>query len=126
MAAPVIQVLESGDRNHAIKVVGVADTVGGTIVDVSALAVDSQNRAVTSVRLDKIDWKTDATVAVAWDATVDLVIVNLPPGQQETDYQPYGGLNNNSGAGKTGDVLIPAPAGASNYTMTLWFRKKYG
>ncbi len=125
MAAPVSQVLESGDRNHVIHVVGIADVTGGTIVDVSALAVNSQNEAVTSVRLDRVDWKTDATVELQWDATADLTFLVLPPGQEDTDYRRYGGLNNNSGAGKTGDVLIPAPAGASNYTMTLWFRKKY-
>jgi len=125
MAAPVTQVLESGDRNHVIHVIGLADVSGGTIVDVSALAVNSKNETVTSVRLDRIDWKTDATIEVAWDATADLTFLVLPPGQEDTDYCRYGGLNNNSGSGKTGDVLIPAPAGASNYSATFWFRKKY-
>ena len=118
------QVLESGDRNHVIHVVGVADSAGATIVDVSALAVNSNNEPVTSVRLDKVQYETDALVLLNWVATADVTFFTAAPGQDDRDYRYAGGINNNSDAGKTGDVLIPAPT-AANYTMTLWFRKKY-
>ena len=125
MAAPVVQVLESADRNHVIHVIGEADTVGGTIVDVSVLAASTRGDAVVAVRLDRIQYSTDATVKLDWDADTDLTFQVLAPGQDDKDYRYTGGIPNNAGVGKTGDVLIPAPAGASNYNMTLWFRKKY-
>lgn len=125
MAAPVVQILESADRNHIIHVIGEADITGGTLVDVSALAASTRGDAVTSVRLDRIQYSTDATVLLDWDANTDVTFQVLAPGQDDKDYSHTGGIPNNAGAGVTGDVLIPTPAGASNYTMTLWFRKKY-
>lgn len=125
MAAPVVQILESGNRNHVIHVIGENDTTGGTIVDVSALAASTRDGAVVEVRLDRIQYSTDATVNLDWDATVNLTFQVLAPGQDDKDYRYTGGIPNNAGAGKTGDVLVPLPAGASNYNMTLWFRKKY-
>lgn len=125
MAAPVVQTLVDGDRKFSIHVVGEADTTGGTIVDVSALAANSLGQAVTTVRLDKIQYETDATVKLQWDATVDVTFFVAPPGQDVKDYWREGGINNNAGAGVTGDVIIPAPAASANYTMTLDFTKKY-
>lgn len=125
MAVPTIQVIESGERNHVIHVIGEADVVGGTIVDVSALAANSKGEAVTSVRLDRIQYDTDATIKLDWDANADVTFMVVPVGQDTKCYKDIGGINNNAGAGVTGDVLIPTPTGASNYTMTLWFTKKY-
>ncbi len=125
MAAPVVQTLESGDRNLVIHVIGEADTVGATIVDVSTLAASTRGDAVVAVRLDRIQYTTDATIKLDWDADTNLTFQVLAPGQDDKDYRYTGGIPNNAGTGVTGDVLIPAPAGASNYTMTLWFRKKY-
>jgi len=125
MAVPTVQVIQSGDRNHIIHVVGEADVAGATIVDVSALAASSSGDAVTAVSLYRLKYSTDATIMLDWDATANVTFEVLPPGQDDFDYKSIGGIVNNAGAGKTGDVLIPVPAGASNYTMTLWFRKKY-
>lgn len=124
MAAPVVQVLENGDRNYVIHVIGEADVAGGTIVDVSTLT-NSAGETCTKVRLDKIQYETDATVKLDWDATADVTFFVAPPGQDTKSYREFGGINNNAGAGVTGDVLIPAPAASANYTMTLWFRKKF-
>lgn len=125
MAAPTIQILDSGDRNHVIHVIGIADVAGGTLVDLSTLSPSSNGSLVTDVRLDRVQYDTDATVLINWDATADVTFFIAPPGQDTKCYKDIGGINNNAGTGKTGGVVIPAPAGASNYTMTLWFRKKY-
>ena len=117
MAAPVVQVLESGDRNHVIHVVGEADSTGGTIVDVSTFPVNSQNEPVVSLRLDQIQYETSATVKI--DDTSQTQFV-APPGQDTKNYQYAAGLRC-----ADGDILIPAPAASADYTMTLWFRKKY-
>lgn len=125
MTVPTVQVIESGNRNHIIHVVGEADVVGATIVDVSGLTASTTGEAVTAVSLYRIQYETDATIKLDWDATANVTFFVAPPGTDTKSYRDIGGIVNNSGTGKTGDVLIPTPAGASNYTMTLWFRKKY-
>lgn len=124
MAAPTVQVLESNDKNHIIHCVGVADATGGLIVDISTLAADSRDRAVTDLVLQSVKCDTDGLIVVAWDATADVPILQISTSRDHC-YEKIGGIPNNAGAGKTGDVLIPAPAAARNYDMTLKFRKKY-
>lgn len=125
MAVPTVQTIESGNRNHIIHVIGEADVAGGTLVDVSTLTASTRGDAVTGVSLYRAQYETDATIKLDWDADADVTFFVAPPGTDTKCYRDIGGIVNNSGTGKTGDVLIPAPAGASNYTMTLWFRKKY-
>lgn len=125
MTVPTVQVIETGDRNHIIHVIGETDTVGGTLVDVSTLVANSSGDAVTAVSLYRVQYETDATIKLDWDATADVTFFVAPPGTDTKCYKDIGGISNNAGAGKTGDVIIPTPAGVSNYTMTLWFRKKY-
>lgn len=129
MAAPTIQVLESGERNHVIHVVGVADataTPGTVILDLSALAANSKGQAVTSVSLIEIQYETDGLVALAWDATAQVTFLQLAAGQDTKDYRRTGGLQNNAGAGITGDIRANPLGAAKNYSMTLWLKKKYG
>lgn len=126
MAAPVVQVLEDGERNYTIHVIGEADVTGGTIVDVSTLSANTRFGVPTQLRLDRIQYATDATIKFDWDADTDITFFVAPPGEDTFDYRDEGGINNNAGTGKTGDVLIPAPAAAADYTATLWFTKKFG
>jgi len=123
--AAIVQTIVSGDRNLVLHVIGEGDTASTTIVDVSALAANSQGEAVTKVRLDEISWKTDAIVMLDWDADTDLTFMVLTAGQETTDYRSAGGLNNNAGTGVTGDVKLVADGGGSSYSMTLYFTKKY-
>jgi len=125
MAAPIIQVLDDSEKNYVIHVIGIADTVGGTIVDISATSANTRYGVATKLRLDRIQYETDATIKFDWDATANVTFFVAPPGQDDKDYRGVGGINNNAGVGVTGDVKIPLPAGASNYTATLWFRKKF-
>ena len=125
MTAPVVQVLNSGDRNHVINVIGEADTAGGTIVDVATLAASSTGRAVASVSLSSLTFSTDKAIKVDWDADADKTFLALGAGSDSIDYRAIGGLINDAGAGVSGDVVIPAPTSASNYTITASFKKKY-
>lgn len=126
MAAPVVQTLLDDDRYLVINVIGEADTVGGKIVDVSALAANTKDdSACTRVRLMCMQYSADATILLDWDADTDLTFAVIPPGQSEFDYSYFGGLTNNAGTGITGDVVIPSPSGSSNYHLTLKFIKKF-
>lgn len=125
MAVPTVQVLEDGERNYTIHVVGEADVAGAKIVDVSTLSANTRYGVPTQLRLDRIQYETSATIKFDWDATAGVTFFVAPPGMDTKDYRDEGGINNNAGAGKTGDVVIPAPAGAADYTATLWFTKKF-
>lgn len=123
MTAPVVQVTNNAERNYTINVVGIGDTVGATIIDVSAITADSMG-SPTALKLMQVQGDTDATIKLAWAGTPDKVFEVLAPGQSNKDYFSIGGLTNDAST-PTGDVLIPAPAGAANYSLTLWFVKKY-
>lgn len=91
-----IQVLIDGPRNAVVKVLGT-----GTI-DVSTLSGSPD-----LVRIEKIYFSApDAgSVVLDWDATIDEEIMTL----YETgfwDFSCFGGLQNNAGAGVTGDIVV--------------------
>lgn len=122
--AVITQVLEDGDRNFVINVTDSAATATHTI-DISAdVGTNTRHGAPTRLRLDKVKWTSDGQAKLSWDATADVDFLNLTAGQEDFDYRSAGGINNNAGAGRTGDVII-TPDLPSNYTLTLWFRKKF-
>lgn len=114
-----VQVLEEGQRNLVLNVITAADT-NFLLVDVSALAFPC-----TSVRLDRVTYDVPAAglATLLWDATVDVPFLTCSEGNGQTEcYKKVGGIWNNAGAGKTGDVLLTATTGIH---MVLHFVKKY-
>lgn len=100
------QTLVDGPRNYVVKFEGILDTsdLGSTIViDFSTLNNESW---ATQLRIDKIQYNIEDTLTLnlLWDATADVRICQLT-GRGEFDATGFGGLQNNAGAGKTGDVL---------------------
>jgi hypothetical protein len=67
-------------------------------------------------------------VDMYWDATTDVLILSVPPNTMYSmDFTQFGGLWNNAGAGKTGDVQFStrdASAG-DTYTIILEMVKSY-
>lgn len=119
------QTLTDGERNVVMKFTNVSDGTGESAVlkvDVSTL-----NGAPSEVRIDKIIAHTSGmAVNILWDATTDVTCFVV--GQDcagEFDFRCFGGLRNNAGAGKTGDILfttIGHTAGDS-YTLILHMTK---
>ena len=118
------QILEEGARNVVMKFVGVLDSsnLASTLaVDVSTLTCNSTRPAPTQVRIDHMEYDVSDQLSVQlyWDATTDVIIAAMP-GRGEYISKQYGGLNNNSGAGKTGDINIETTGYASGtQTFTL-------
>lgn len=118
----VIQTIEDGPRNYIIKVDGdaVAST-GALLVDVTTL-----NPPCSSVRIRKITYNLDTTahVQLLWDATTDVVALNLY-GSNDADmcFEATAGIPNNAGAGKTGNVLLTTSATITPYTLYIEFIK---
>lgn len=68
-------------------------------------------------------------VQILWNATTNLFCIELGENQSGShDYTVFGGLTNNSGSGKNGDVLFTTvgATSADTYTVILYLRKKFG
>lgn len=125
MVAPVVQVLEDSERNYTIHVIGNLADAAATLVDVSSLSANTRFGVPTELRLDRVQYDASATFVLAWNADDDVVFFVAPPGQDTKDYRDEGGVNNNAGTGKDGDVNFLLPAAATSFTATLWFTKKF-
>ena len=119
------QTLLDGPRNLVILLTGVLDTSNEarTIkVDVS-----SYDPVPTKVRVDKIQYSIAGALQVLldWDATTDVTFAVLS-GQGEIEACKFGGLQNNTGAGVTGDIYLTTlgySAGTVSYTVLLEMTK---
>lgn len=125
MATVATQVLNNGPKWYTLRVTvtgtdtsNVSDTV---IVDASALAVDEVSLYHAQSSL------TGFTAKVSWDASTNVDAAHFPEGENSQCWEKYGGLKNNAGAGKTGDVLLSTAGIAANDfgTLTLCFKKSF-
>jgi hypothetical protein len=110
--AVTTQTLIDGDRNVVILLTGVLDTSNEsrTIkVDVSGLGP-----APTKVRVDTIRHliSPGLIVVLDWDATAPVTFAALT-GYDEVEAKCFGGLQNNAGAGVTGDIYLTTLGWAS-------------
>lgn len=130
-----IQTLVDGPTNVVIKMTGLLDTSDvslATLIDPALLSVMNDNTKVLSnkLRIDKITHNIEDLLAVNlfWDATTDVAIGNYV-GVNEMNYRKFGGLTDNSGAGRTGKILYSTTGwstGASlSYVITLECTKQY-
>lgn len=117
------QTLLEGSNALVQKFTNASDGTGES----AALKVDASAHGASELRLDKIDYHTSGMgVNLAWDATADEPIVTI--GQNADgclDFRASGGLRNNAGAGKTGDInftTVGQSAGDA-YTIVLHMRK---
>jgi hypothetical protein len=125
------QILEEGPRNVIMKVTGVLDTSDQaltTAVDLSTLNQSGTGPTPTAVRIDNMDYSISDQLALQlfWDATTDVQIIGLT-GREDMSFKSVGGLTNNSGAGKTGNILIKTTGYASGtqvFSLVLWMVKQ--
>jgi len=101
-----VQTLNDGPRNLVLKVHvdgdGTGDYAAQSIVDIS-----SYNGAPTHMRINRVIGSLSGfTAELIWDATTDKHCLNVPDYEFEGCFAHFGGLTNNAGAGKTGDLLL--------------------
>jgi hypothetical protein len=130
--AVATQVLFDGERKAIMKFTNLSDGTGEAKVAKvipGDLNPSSFSKACDGVTITKVYATTHGMeVLMYWDATTDVFILGIP---QETnyvsDYECFGGLWNNAGAGKTGNVLFStADASAGDtYTIILEMVKSY-
>lgn len=127
-----IQIIQDGGRQAIIKTttaVGNTDVVTSTLVDVSTLAANpANNAACTGVTLLGLTYlSVGVAVKLEWDADTNVSIFEFPVDwADEYDFSAYG-LPNNSGAGKTGDIVATtiSPTGGDFYTFIFILQKLY-
>jgi hypothetical protein len=107
------QILSDGPRNAIVKITGILDTsnLASTVaVDLTTLSPIVPGTNVTrpaTVAIHHIDYSISdqLEVQLAWDATSPVVIMPLA-GRGRLMFKDFGGLQNNAGAGKTGNITI--------------------
>jgi len=128
------QTLVDGGRIAVMKFTNISDGTGEsavTKVDVSALAVDPiTGKTCTGVTIQRIQYDVRGMdVQILWDADTDLLCYIATEGNfGDQDFAEIGGLTNNAGAGKTGDIKFTTFNHTANdvYTVILTMLKSYG
>ena len=131
--AVATQTLQDGAKMLVQKFTNISDGSGESAVvkvDVSGLAKNSSGQACTGVVIEKIWWQCiGMKVQIFWNATTNVFCIELGENQSGNhDYTVFGGLPNNAGSGKDGDVLFTTIGHTSvdTYTIIMSMRKEYG
>ena len=126
------QTLFDGDKHVVMKFTNISDGTGESAVkkvDVSALESDIYGNTCSSVAIEKIWWQCiGMKVRLFFDASSDKFIIELGENQSGYhDYSEFGGISNNAGSGKTGDIdfTTVCHSSADTYTIILKMRKTY-
>ena len=126
------QTLLDGERMAIMKFTNISDSTGETKVikvDVSDLSNSASGAACDGVTITKIHASTHGMeVQIFWDATTDVLTWMVPQNSQYCwDWEAFGGLTNNAGAGKTGDVLFSTTdtSAGDMYSIVLEMVKSY-
>ena len=126
------QTLIDGPQTAVLKFTNISDGTGEsavTKVDVSALNASADGDPCTGVVIERLWWQCiGMKVQILWDATADAFCIELGENQSgDHDYTDFGGLTNNAGAGKTGDINFTTVGAtlADTYTVIMYLRKKY-
>mgnify|MGYP003150320046 CR=1 FL=1 len=126
------QTIQDGPKTAILKFTNVSDGTGESAVkkvDVSALNSLADGTACTGATIEKIWWQCNGMkVQILFDASSNVLCIELGENQSgHHDYSNFGGLINNAGSGKTGDILFTTVghSSADTYTIILQVRKEY-
>ena len=126
------QTIIDGERNCVMKFTNVSDGTGESAVakvDVSALQANSAGSSCSEVRLMRVSHAVvGMSVQMFLDATDNVLLAELAESSNgHMDFRDFGGLPNNAGSGKTGDILFTTKGHSSGdtYSITLEMVKVY-
>ena len=130
--AVTTQTLLDGERLAVMKFTNISDGTGETAVTkvtVSSLAPSNSGRTCTGVTVTRISSVCHGMeVRMFWDATTDvpffMTTVNT---NYMNDFTDIGGITNNSGAGKNGNIVFSTSdqTAGDTYTVVLEMAKQY-
>lgn len=125
------QTILDGERLAIIKVTGAVDTVETNAIKVDVSTLNPQGALpCTGCKLNRVWSQTHGcTVELQWAASTPLMIITIPQNNNYfMDYSMFGGIPNNSGAGKTGDITFTTKDvnAGDTYSIVMEVIKTYG
>jgi hypothetical protein len=126
------QTLLDGERLAIMKFTNISDGTGETAVtkvNVANLAKSASGLACTGVTVTKITSVCHGLeVRMYWDATTDVpFFLSTINTNYENDFSKIGGITNNAGTGKNGNIVFSTSDQSSGdtYTVVLEMVKSY-
>ena len=126
------QTLLDGERLAIMKFTNISDGTGETAVtkvNVSSLARSGSGQACTGVSVIKITSVCHGMeVRMYWDATTDVpFFMSTINTNYCNDFSNFGGITNNAGAGKNGNIVFSTAdqTNGDTYTVVLEMIKSY-
>ena len=126
------QTLIDGVKTAVLKFTNISDGSGESAVAkvaVSAISANDVGKSCTGASIEKIWWQCNGMkVQLLFDASSNVIAIELGENQSGYhDYTSFGGIINNAGSGKTGDILFTTVghSSADSYTIILQVRKEY-
>ena len=130
--AVTTQTILDGERLYIAKFTDISDGTGEAAVlkiDVSTLNPDTYGHPCNGVKINKIWAQTyGMAVDILWDADTDVIADTIPADvMYKMCFSDFGGIPNNAGTGKTGDVRFTTVGASSGdrYTIVLECIKTY-
>ncbi len=123
-----VQTLQDGSKYSIIKVYCASDGASGELSDQLIYDISTFQGAATDCSIVKV-WASTTGCAfnLEWDATTDVVAMSFPAdAAEEFCFEAVGGLANNAGSGKTGDILLNTTgftAAGDQLTLVLVIKK---
>jgi len=126
------QTIVDGPRNCIMKFTNVSDGTGESAVakvDVSALAANAEGVACSEVRVMRVSHAiVGMSVQMFFNASTNVLLMELAESSNgHMDFKDFGGIPNNAGSGKNGDILFTTKGHSSGdtYSITLEMVKVY-
>jgi hypothetical protein len=118
------QTIQDGERNCIMKFTNVSDGTGESAVvkvDVSALQSNPSGIACSEVRLVRVSHAiVGMSVQMFFNASTNVFLMELAESSNgHMDFQDFGGIPNNAGSGKDGDILFTTKGHTSGDTYSI-------
>ena len=130
--AVTTQTIIDGERNCVMIFTNVSDGSGESAVakvDVSALAANANGTACSEVRIMRVSHAiVGMSVQLFFNASTNVLAMELAESSNgHMDFKDFGGIPNNAGSGKNGDILFTTKGHSSGdtYSITLEMTKVY-
>ena len=126
------QTIIDGAKTAIVKFTNESDGTGEASVkkvDVSALSTNGAGDTCSSVTIKRIYWACRGMgVDIEFDASTNVLAICLPADSTgDEEYDTFGGIPNNAGSGKTGDIDFTTVSASSGdaYSIILVITKNY-
>jgi hypothetical protein len=118
------QTIIDGERNCIMKFTNVSDGTGESAVakvDVSALTSNSEGASCSEVRVMRVSHAiVGMSVQMFLNATSNVLLMELAESSNgHMDFKDFGGIPNNAGSGKNGDILFTTKGHSSGDTYSI-------